>query len=114
MEISNIHNMKGGWFIGNFEPAAYTTGDFEVCYKKHSAGEHWDVHYHTQATEINYLIKGKMTIQNIELNSGDIFILKPYEIADPIFLEDCELVIVKTPSVKDDKYIVGEPDQFNI
>jgi quercetin dioxygenase-like cupin family protein len=114
MEIFDINKMVGGWFIGNFEPSAYQTDKFEVCYKKHLAGEKWDVHYHKIATEINYLIKGKMTIQDRELKSGDIFILEPNEIADPIFLEDCELVIVKTPSVKNDKYIVGEPSQFNI
>jgi hypothetical protein len=47
-----------------------------------------------------------MTIQNKELNEGDIFILNPYEIADPIFLEDCTVLIVKTPSVPDDKYVI--------
>ena len=42
-----------------------------------------------------------MTIQNKELNTGDIFILNPFEIADPIFLEDCEVICVKTKSVND-------------
>ena len=47
-----------------------------------------------------------MMIQNTELNEGDIFILKPYEIADPIFLEDCTVLIIKTPSIPGDKYII--------
>ena len=97
--------MKGGWFIGGFEPAAYKTYDFEVCYKLHAKGEKWDTHYHAQATEINYLIRGKMQIQDTILNAGDIFTILPYEIADPEFLEDCELIVVKTPSVKDDKFV---------
>jgi hypothetical protein len=45
-----------------------------------------------------------MKIQNQIIEEGDIFILSPYEIADPIFLEDCEVLIVKTPSVPGDKY----------
>ena len=59
-----------------------------------------------EGTEINYLVEGKMTIQNKELNKGDIFILKPYEIADPIFLEDCTVLIIKTPSKPGDKFII--------
>jgi len=106
MEIFNFEQMKQGWFIGNFEPSSYKTEDFEVCYKKHFKGEKWDAHYHKISTEINFLIEGKMTIQNRQLNSGDIFILKPEEIADPIFLEDCTIIIVKTPSIKNDKYII--------
>lgn len=106
MDILKIDDMKSGWFIGNFEPAAFKTDAFEVCYKEHKSGEIWDVHYHKESIEINYLVKGKMKIQNKELNQGDIFILKPFEIADPIFLEDCTVVIIKTPSVPGDKYVV--------
>lgn len=96
--------MKGGWFIGNFNPAAYKTKEFEVCYKQHKKGEIWETHYHKIATEINFLISGSMIIQDTTLNAGDIFVMEPGEIADPTFLEDCSLVVVKTPSIKYDKY----------
>lgn len=106
MKIFKMDEMCGGWFVGNFSPTAYSTEKFEVCYKKHHKDEKWDTHYHKIGTEINYLIRGKMQIQDTILQTGDIFILYPYEIADPIFLEDCELVIVKTPSDSNDKYII--------
>ena len=106
MDIIKMETMMGGWFIGNFKPSAYKTDRFEVCYKHHLKGEKWETHYHKEGTEINYLVNGKMIIQNKELNTGDIFILKPYEIADPIFIEDCTVLIVKTPSVSGDKYII--------
>jgi hypothetical protein len=64
------------------------------------------VHYHQKATEITYLIRGKMKIQNKVLTSGDIFTIFPDEIADPEFLEDCEVVIIKTPSIVGDKYLL--------
>jgi hypothetical protein len=48
-----------------------------------------------------------MIIQNKQLNEGDIFILKPYEIADPIFLEECTVLIIKTPSIPGDKFSVN-------
>lgn len=98
--------MKGGWFIGNFDPSVFRTPDFEIGYKFHSKGEIWDVHYHKRAVEITYIIKGKMKIQNKLLTSGDIFTIFPGEIADPVFLEDCEVIIVKMPSVIGDKHIV--------
>jgi hypothetical protein len=40
------------------------------------------------------------------LNSGDIFVIYPKEIADPIFLEDCYLCVIKTPSIVGDKILV--------
>ena len=73
---------------------------------KHPQGEIWDNHYHKIATEINYLIRGKMNLSGTTLEEGDIFILQPGEIAIPEFLTDCELVVVKTPSIKGDKYII--------
>ena len=98
--------MVGGWFIGNFEPSAYKTEEFEVCYKKHIKGEKWDTHYHKKGTEINLLIAGHMRIQDTDLVAGDVFILRPFEIADPDFITDCEVIIVKTPSVPGDKYTI--------
>ena len=106
MKINKIEEMVGGWFIGDFEPSVLKTKDFEVCYKFHHAGEIWDNHYHKVATEINYLIRGKMNLSGIELNQGDIFTIYPDEISVPEFLTDCELIVVKTPSIKEDKYIV--------
>ena len=106
MDIRKIQDMKMGWFVGDFDPAAYKTRDFEVGYRIHKKGEQWETHYHEEITEINYLIRGRMTLQNTLLKTGDIFVLKPYEIADPVFLEDCEMIVIKTPSVPGDKRIV--------
>lgn len=105
MKIDKIDDMIGGWFIGNF-PCAYTTDSMEVSYKKHLKNEKWDVHYHEKVTEINLLVRGKMKMQGKELNSGDIFTLNPYEVADPEFLEDCEIVCVKIPGIRNDKIII--------
>lgn len=98
--------MIRGWFIGNFEPSVLKTDQFEVGLLTHPAGEKWPHHYHKVATEYNLLITGKIIIQGQELVPGDIFIFQPGEIADPTFLEDCVVLCVKTPSVKNDKFIV--------
>lgn len=100
-------DMKGGWFIGDFSPSAYQTKRFEVSLKVHPKGEQWPAHYHEHLTEVNLLVRGRMTLQGKELNEGDIFVLEPGEIADPAFHEDCEIVCVKVPSVPGDKVEVG-------
>jgi quercetin dioxygenase-like cupin family protein len=106
MDIIDGKQMKDGWFVGDFEPTAYHTKDFEVAYKFHPKGEVWDNHYHKIATEINYVVRGELMITEQHLKEGDIFIMYPNDIAIPEFLTDCEVVVVKTPSVKGDKYIV--------
>ncbi len=106
MKISRIEDYKGGWFIGNFEPTSFKTDKFEVCFKLHKQGEKWETHYHKIATEINLLIDGEMTIQGKNLKTGDVFVLEPWEIADPIFKTDCQVLIVKTPSIIGDKYCI--------
>jgi len=106
MKLYRMESMVGGWFVGDFEPAAHKTDAFEVSIKLHPQGEKWDIHYHKVAREINAIISGEMTIQNTLLVAGDIFVLEPGEIADPVFHKDCTIVCIKTPSVKGDKYIV--------
>lgn len=106
MQIYKLDEMKDGWFAGDFLPSAFRTKDFEVCYKKHIKDEFWDQHYHEKIHEINLLVKGKMLINGIELNAGDIFIIQPFYVSKPTFLEDCELVIIKTPSITNDKVVI--------
>lgn len=106
MDIKKFTDFNGGWYIGNFEPSAFKTEQFEVCYKTHYAGEKWEAHYHKLVTEINFLIEGEMILQGKKLQGGDVFIIYPYEIADPNFLTECKLIIVKTPSNTKDKYII--------
>jgi len=106
MEIFDIKNMFRGWFLGDFEPSVYKTKDFEVGYLSHSKGEIWPTHYHEKVLEINLLIKGRIKFGDVIIEPGHIFIFKPFEISEPEFLEDCELVCIKTPSIPNDKVIV--------
>jgi quercetin dioxygenase-like cupin family protein len=106
MKKTRIEDYKRGWFIGNFEPSVLKTKEFEVSYMRHAKGEIWDAHYHKESIEYNVLIEGKMIIQGITLVSGDVFVFDKGEIADPVFLEDCKLIVVKVPSIIGDKYEV--------
>ena len=65
-----------------------------------------DVQYHKHLVEVNFLVKGKMILNDIELNEGEIFLIDKNEIACPIFLEDCYIFVLKIPSVPGDKIIL--------
>ena len=106
MIVSKLEDAIGGWYIGNFPNAAYKTKGAEASYKIHAKGEKWDYHYHEHLDEINLLVRGSMIIQGTLLNPGDIFILERTEIADPEFLEDCEIVCIKLPNFTNDKIVL--------
>lgn len=106
MKKFKLKDMKGGWFVGDFEPSVFKTDKFEVGVKLHPKGEKWPVHYHREVVEYNVLLTGEMTIQSERLIAGDIFVLDKLEVADPEFHEDCLVLCVKVPSIASDKYIV--------
>lgn len=106
MKVSRIEDTVGGWYIGNFPAAAYQTKGFEVSYKIHKKDEDWAWHYHEHLDEINLLISGSMIMCGQTLRPGDIFIVDPKEIADPVFLEDCHVICVKAPNFTNDKIVV--------
>jgi len=47
-----------------------------------------------------------MIINGVSISVGDVFVLEPYDVAEPEFLEDCKILCVKAPSVPGDKYEV--------
>lgn len=104
MQILNIKDYFRGWFIGDFYPSILKTKDFEVGLLSHKKNEIWPKHYHKIATEYNVLVSGQMTINSQLINPGDIFIVYPNEIAEPIFHEDCIVLCIKVPSAIGDKY----------
>ena len=106
MKKCNLSEFWRGWFIGNFEPSVLKTDQFEVGVLTHAKDEVWPKHYHAQHTEYNLLLKGKMLICGEIINEGEFFIMFPNEVADPVFLEDCTVLCIKTPSVPGDKHEV--------
>ena len=112
MECFRIENMHQGWFVGAFEPAAFRTPAWEVAWKQHGAGEPGPKHLHQQVTEVNFLVRGRMTAHVQEgaksLQEGDIFVLHPGEWIQPEFHTDCQLVVVKIPGIRGDKVVLKE------
>lgn len=107
MKTYRLDEMVKGWFIGNFEPTAFKTDLFEVNCRVHPKGEQWEMHYHRTSKEINLLVDGKMIFNDVELSAGDIFIVEPWQISDPCFLEDTTVVCIRIPSINDKNIIVA-------
>ncbi len=99
--------MHRGWLIGDFEPSVLKTKGFEVGVLTHLKDEQWQEQYHPLGTEYNVLLKGSMKVCGKELSKGDIFVIEPNEVADPVFHEDCTILCVKVPGDSTDKIIVG-------
>ncbi|MBP9838871.1 MAG: hypothetical protein KBC84_09170 [Proteobacteria bacterium] len=106
MDVNNIKDFKIGWFIGNFEPTLFKTKDFEIAHHLYPKGMKSTPHTHKIATEVNYIVRGSLIATGQQLRSGDMFTYYPNEISEVEFLEDTDLIIIKFPSIPEDKYLV--------
>lgn len=105
MKVSKIGDMFKGWFVGNFEPSLFKTDDVEVAVKEYKAGDKEEKHYHKVATEITVVMRGKVLMNGIEYNSGDVILIEPGEATDFEVIDDTITTVVKVPCVKGDKYL---------
>ena len=92
-----------GWFIGDFDNAVFRTKDFEVTYQKNSRSQTAS-HIHKLAYEITLVISGRQICNGQMFTAGDICILEPGDISQIEYLEETEVVTIKTPSVPSDKH----------
>ena len=103
MRIFHLSEMRGGWFIGDFEPTCLRIGAFEAACKFYRAGVAEPRHLHRIATEFTVIASGRARMNGRELTTGDIVMLEPGVSADFEVLEDTITLVVKVPSVAGDK-----------
>jgi quercetin dioxygenase-like cupin family protein len=109
MKTAKLENMKGGWFVGNFDPSMLKTNDCEVSVKSYKKGDHEEPHYHKIATEYTVIITGRAKMNGIEYHAGDIIVMEPDEDTDFESLEDGTTnVVVKIPGANNDKYLTKD------
>ena len=106
MKKNNLNKMLKGWVVGNFEPSVLKTDNVEVAVKKYLKGEYEPKHYHKIATEITVISQGKVNMNGVEYNNGDIITIEPGEVTDFSVLENTVTTVIKLPCVKDDKYLL--------
>jgi quercetin dioxygenase-like cupin family protein len=108
MKSAHLSEMFKGWFVGGFEPTAFSTDACEVGVKNYKAGESEAAHYHKVATEITLVLSGTVTMRDKTWTEGDIIVLEPGDITAFEALTDATTVVVKVPGALNDKYVVGQ------
>lgn len=104
MDVRDISDFTGGWFVGNFEPSLLRSEGFEVGWKIHHRHEGIKSHVHRVVTEYNLLAHGSMTVNGVLLEAGKLFVLYPGERVDAVIhTEQVHVVCVKVPSLPSDK-----------
>lgn len=106
MKTAKLKDMRRGWFIGNFEPSLYRTGDFEAAVKTYAAGEKEEAHCHKIATEYTVVVSGTVRMNGTDYHAGDIIVEEPGDTTNFFAVTDAVNVVIKTPCVLGDKYVV--------
>ncbi|WP_025600702.1 cupin domain-containing protein [Burkholderia sp. WSM2230] len=106
MKAFKLDDMIKGWFVGGFEPTAFSTDACEVAVKTYAAGTREEAHVHRIASEITVIVSGRVRMVGKEWTAGDIVVLSPGDVTDFEALTDTVNVVVKTPGARNDKYLV--------
>jgi len=106
MNSAKLQDMVKGWFVGGFEPTAFSTDACEVGVKHYQAGDNEVAHFHKVATEITAVLSGSVRMRDQTWNAGDIIVLEPGDITAFEALTDAVTVVVKVPGALNDKYVV--------
>ena len=104
MKKGHLRNMVKGWFVGNFEPTVFRTNAYEVGIKYYVKGDKDAAHFHKIATEITVIQSGRVLMNGVEYQAGDIIVIEPGNATDFVVLEDTVTVVVKVPGAQNDKY----------
>ena len=105
MKKAQLNDMFKGWFVGDFNPTAFSTDQCEVAVKSYKEGDSDAAHYHKLAHEITLVLNGTVSMLDQTWQSGDIVVIEPGEVSSFTALTDATLVVVKVPGAKDDKYL---------
>jgi mannose-6-phosphate isomerase-like protein (cupin superfamily) len=105
MKVNHLKSMTNGWFIGNFKPTVLQTSAFEVACKSYAAGQAEPSHHHLKSTEVTLIQSGVARMNNTTLSAGDIVTIDAGESASFYAITDVVTIVVKVPSVPNDKYL---------
>ncbi len=105
IEKYDLSDYPKGWIIGNFYPTLISNNGIEVGIKKFVKGESEPCHFQKQATEFTVVISGKITLGEIEAGAGTILRIPNNLHGKFLCLEDCILVVIKSPSSPEDKVL---------
>lgn len=104
MESYQWEDMEGGYFVGDFEPAAAKSGDVEISFKYIYKGTLDAQYYRSIDTETMFIARGQLDVDGTVYKKNDILVWEPNEIINIFALEDSEIFIIKMPGTARDTY----------
>jgi len=102
----NIKDFIKGWVVGDFEPSILKTKDIEIGLKYYKKGQIDEDHYHKIITEYTIIVFGKVKMLNNFYSDGDIIKIIPLQTNKFECIEDACVLVIKNPSITNDKYII--------
>lgn len=105
MERLNLENYLNGWIVGDFSPSVIRTSEVEVGIKNFLFGEKEPDHYQSLATEVTFVLSGRIRMGSEFLAAGEGLLVRPEEALDFEALEDCLIIAIKFPSLPNDKVL---------
>ena len=106
MEKYKLSDFTKGWVVGDFEPTIIPTKDFEFMVREYKKGDKDARHVHKVAHEVTVFVSGVYKMNGVLVRKGDVIHLKPGTASEFECIEDGAVAVIKTPSVKGDKYPV--------
>lgn len=106
MKVEKLSEMKGGWFVGNFEPSLIKTNDVEAAVKIYKKGDYEQSHFHKIATEITVIVCGRVKMDRKIFEQGDMIVIEPGDVTDFEALEETICAVIKYPGANNDKYMI--------
>lgn len=105
MERLNLESYVNGWIVGDFNPSVMRTSEIEVGVKKFLLGDKEQEHYQKLASEVTFVLRGRIRMGNQFMAPGEGLLVKPEEVLDFEALEDSIVLAIKFPSLPDDKVL---------
>lgn len=101
----NLNDFTKGWLVGDFDPCLFRSKDVEIGIKKYLTGDKDTKHYHKETTEYTVVLSGTVKMLDRIFNSGSIIEVKPNTWNEFECIEDAVLLVIKTPSLPNDKFL---------
>jgi hypothetical protein len=100
-----LDDFTKGWLVGDFTPSLFKSKDVEIGIKRYKQGDKDLKHYHKETTEYTVVISGVVLMLGRVWKQDEVIHIPPNVENEFECLEDACLLVIKTPSIVDDKYI---------
>lgn len=110
MKKLKLDDFQSGWLCGNFSPALISVEQIEIGVKRYKSGHIENTHIHKIATEWTLIVDGAAEVNGEIFLEGDIIEIAPNEPAKFRAIQETTTVVIKSPSIPNDKYLT-ESDQ---